>query len=190
MVHPFASLTELVSETCPRVLINLEPAGDIGERPDDVVILGKCDHVIKQLCKLLQWEEELDTLWEATKDSVELEEDTSEDSPRDLDAEVQKLTEEVEATLKLSAKLRESTEKGVKRDAVETPEDTERVSLEATIDEKEGVDKDVVKPTARTATDRQDAKRDESPRPDTRHPQTQDDGDTQDIDGDDKLGKL
>ena len=50
-VHPFASLTELVPDSCPRVLINMEPAGDIGSRPDDVVLLGRCDEVIRELAR-------------------------------------------------------------------------------------------------------------------------------------------
>ncbi|KAF8503004.1 DHS-like NAD/FAD-binding domain-containing protein, partial [Gautieria morchelliformis] len=91
VVRPFTSLTELVLETCPRVLINLEPAGSIGGRSDDVVILGKCDDVIQQLCKLLHWEEELDTLWEATKDSMDPEEDISAAPPRDVEAEAEAL---------------------------------------------------------------------------------------------------
>jgi NAD-dependent protein deacetylase SIR2 len=188
VVHPFASLTELVPETCPRVLINLEPAGDIGDRPDDVVIIGKCDHVIQQLCKLLQWGEELETLWEATKDSVELEEDASEESPLDLEAEVQKLAEEVEESLKLSVKLRESTEKVVKRDTTETPEDGDRVILRPAVDEKEAESTVMTKATDRTEPNKQDTKHDDSRRPDTRHAQTLDDGDTQDDNQ--KPGKL
>ncbi|OSD07303.1 NAD-dependent deacetylase sirtuin-2 [Trametes coccinea BRFM310] len=66
-VHPFASLTTLVPEGCPRVLINMDPAGDIGARPDDVVLLGRCDEIIRDLCRELGWEEELDREWEKTK---------------------------------------------------------------------------------------------------------------------------
>ncbi|KAI0365715.1 NAD-dependent deacetylase sirtuin-2 [Pilatotrama ljubarskyi] len=66
-VHPFASLTTLVPEGCPRVLINMDPAGDIGTRPDDVVLLGRCDEIVRDLCKELGWEEELDSEWSKTK---------------------------------------------------------------------------------------------------------------------------
>ena len=58
-VHPFASLTGMVPKECPRILINMEPAGDIGMRPDDVVLLGRCDEIIQELARELGWEEEL-----------------------------------------------------------------------------------------------------------------------------------
>ncbi|KAJ3558689.1 hypothetical protein NM688_g767 [Phlebia brevispora] len=68
-VHPFATLTQLVPESCPRVLINMDPAGDIGTRPDDVVLLGKTDDVVRDLCKELgeDWVDELDALWDETE---------------------------------------------------------------------------------------------------------------------------
>ncbi|KAJ3794750.1 NAD-dependent deacetylase sirtuin-2 [Lentinula aff. detonsa] len=62
-VYPFAS--------CPRVLINIDSVGDIGSRPDDVVLLGKCDEVIRELCEDLGWEEELMKLWEETAGSTD-----------------------------------------------------------------------------------------------------------------------
>ncbi|OBZ71190.1 NAD-dependent protein deacetylase hst2-1 [Grifola frondosa] len=70
-VHPFASLTSLVPMGCPRVLINLDPAGDIGSRPDDVVLLGKCDDVVRDLCRELGWEQELDKAWAETASALE-----------------------------------------------------------------------------------------------------------------------
>ncbi|KAF7792609.1 hypothetical protein EIP86_003705 [Pleurotus ostreatoroseus] len=68
-VHPFATLTQLVPEGCPRVLVNLDPAGDIGTRPDDVVLLGKSDDIVRELCKELgqDWVDELDALWKETE---------------------------------------------------------------------------------------------------------------------------
>ncbi|KAI0699319.1 DHS-like NAD/FAD-binding domain-containing protein [Cerioporus squamosus] len=66
-VHPFASLTGLVPESCPRVLINMEPAGTIGSRPDDVVLLGRCDEIIRELARELGWEDELDREWGKTE---------------------------------------------------------------------------------------------------------------------------
>ena len=38
-VHPFATLTQLVPEGCPRVLINLDPAGDIGTGAREVAYM-------------------------------------------------------------------------------------------------------------------------------------------------------
>ncbi|KAI0661969.1 DHS-like NAD/FAD-binding domain-containing protein [Cubamyces menziesii] len=66
-VQPFASLTTLVPEGCPRVLINMDPAGDIGTRPDDVVLLGRCDEIVRKICRELGWEEELDREWAKTE---------------------------------------------------------------------------------------------------------------------------
>ncbi|EIW59108.1 NAD-dependent deacetylase sirtuin-2, partial [Trametes versicolor FP-101664 SS1] len=66
-VHPFASLTSLVPEGCPRVLINMDPAGDFGGRADDVTLLGRCDEIVRDLCRELGWEEELDREWGKTE---------------------------------------------------------------------------------------------------------------------------
>ncbi|KAI0354881.1 DHS-like NAD/FAD-binding domain-containing protein [Trametes cingulata] len=57
---PFASLATMVPQSCPRVLISTDFAGDIGMRSDDVLLLGKCDDGIRDLCKELGWEEALD----------------------------------------------------------------------------------------------------------------------------------
>ncbi|KAG1731808.1 DHS-like NAD/FAD-binding domain-containing protein [Suillus paluster] len=69
-VHPFASLVDRVPNDCPRVLINLDEVGHFN-KPDDVLLLGKCDEVVRELCRELGWEEELDAAWEKTKDSLE-----------------------------------------------------------------------------------------------------------------------
>ncbi|KAK0202078.1 class I sirtuins SIR2 family protein [Desarmillaria ectypa] len=66
-VHPFASLAGLAEPLCPRVLVNLEKVGDLGRRPDDVLLLGKCDEVVRDLCRELGWEEELMSFWEETR---------------------------------------------------------------------------------------------------------------------------
>ena len=69
-VHPFASLAGMVEESCPRILINLDHVGDFGSRADDVILLGKCDEIVTELCKELGWEKELLGLWEKTEASV------------------------------------------------------------------------------------------------------------------------
>ncbi|OJT08098.1 NAD-dependent protein deacetylase hst2-1 [Trametes pubescens] len=66
-VHPFASLTSLVPAGCPRVLINMDPAGDFGTRADDVTLLGRCDAIVRDLCRELGWEAELDREWGKTE---------------------------------------------------------------------------------------------------------------------------
>lgn len=105
-VHPFASLAGLPSDYCPRVLINLDLVGDFGDRPDDVILLGKCDETVKELCKELGWEEELNKLWEDTASSVTgisgsaLGEDKDKDKHH-ADVEVDKLAEKMAATIVL-----------------------------------------------------------------------------------------
>jgi len=69
-VHPFASLAGMVQQSCPRVLINLDHVGDFGSRADDVVLLGKCDEIVTELCKELGWDQELMRLWDTTEASV------------------------------------------------------------------------------------------------------------------------
>ena len=75
-VHPFASLTQLVPEGCPRVLVNMTPAGDIGERVDDVTLLGRSDDVVRELCAALgdDWVQELDAMWAETAKYAQSEE--------------------------------------------------------------------------------------------------------------------
>lgn len=67
-VHPFALLPQYVGMRCPRVLINLEEVGFF-HKPDDLIFLGKCDDIIRELCRELGWEEELDETWNAVKES-------------------------------------------------------------------------------------------------------------------------
>ncbi|KAI0769024.1 DHS-like NAD/FAD-binding domain-containing protein [Trametes elegans] len=64
-----AALATIVPETCPRVLINMDFAGDIGMRADDVLLLGKCDDVVRDLVKELGWEEALEREWAKTRET-------------------------------------------------------------------------------------------------------------------------
>ena len=66
--------------------------------------------MVRRLCRLLGWEQELDVLWDSTKDSLDPEDQRAEATPTDLEAEVQKLTDEVEQSLKLASKLKEAVE--------------------------------------------------------------------------------
>lgn len=125
-VQPFASLTRYVPESCPRVLINLEEAGDIGERPDDVLCMGKCDDVVKELAQELGWGKELRKAWAKTKYSVEGFEDgddkeededeepeTEETEEQKLMREVAQLTKSVDETLKVTDKLKRNVQNDV-----------------------------------------------------------------------------
>lgn len=95
-VYPFASLADRVDESCPRVLINIDRVGNFGSKPDDVILLGKCDDIVRDLCKELGWEKELQKAWEKTKYTVELLEDEAEEEPDErLKDELEKLTDQL-----------------------------------------------------------------------------------------------
>lgn len=128
-VYPFARLATLVKDDCPRVLVNLERVGDFANRSDDVLLLGKCDEKIRQLCRELGWEEELEELWKGTEDSLEIDEDALEEegkakAQKEIEtkdkegaeiqqpeskakSEVDKLTEAIGRSLTVSAKEQE-----------------------------------------------------------------------------------
>ncbi|KAI0670869.1 DHS-like NAD/FAD-binding domain-containing protein [Trametes maxima] len=67
ITQPFGSLAALVPQSCPRVLISTDFAGDIGMRSDDVLLLGNCDDVVRDLCKELGWEDALGQEWAKTE---------------------------------------------------------------------------------------------------------------------------
>lgn len=109
-VQPFASLASLVPEHCPRVLINLDLVGDFGSRPDDVVCLGKCDDIVRDLCKELGWADELEAAWKETEHSlVDFGEGggtpergpqlTEEAEERQLEEDVEEITEKLREVL-------------------------------------------------------------------------------------------
>jgi NAD+-dependent protein deacetylase SIR2 len=104
-VQPFASLPSFVREETPRILINLERVGGLGGRADDVLLLGDCDTGVRKLADALGWREELESLWKKTVQSeVAREEQKLPAKTRDekLEDEVEKLTQEIDKSLKLS----------------------------------------------------------------------------------------
>ena len=135
-VQPFASLTYFVPRSCPRVLINLEEAGDLGTRRDDVLLLGKCDDVIKELAEELGWLKELKATWAETRTSLDNPppaDEESEDEPEDevhqteeteddrLQREIASLTKSVDDSLRITDDLKARVGKeikGTKEDAV------------------------------------------------------------------------
>ncbi|KAH8762958.1 DHS-like NAD/FAD-binding domain-containing protein [Hyaloscypha finlandica] len=113
-VQPFASLPQFASEAVPRVLINKEIVGDFGSRPDDVVVLGDCDEGVKKLADALGWRDELESMWLEVggkvreKEAARLREQRQAMSQDEiLEAEIEKLTGEVDAALKMSKDLEE-----------------------------------------------------------------------------------
>lgn len=124
-VHPFASLTEFVPEDCPRLLLNLDHVGGWGSRINDVACLKKCDDAVRELCKELGWEEDLDQLWDATTDSLDeayrpaAKEETVQDKElteeERLKVEVDKLTQEIDDSLKIAEKHQETVLEELKK---------------------------------------------------------------------------
>ncbi|KII86943.1 hypothetical protein PLICRDRAFT_43628 [Plicaturopsis crispa FD-325 SS-3] len=105
-VHPFASLPNLVPRECPRLLINMDLVGDIGSRPNDVACLGRCDDVVRDLCRELGWEEELDRAWNLTEHTLEVDpplnlEHPMESSEANVREEVDQMVRNVERALAL-----------------------------------------------------------------------------------------
>ena len=119
-VHPFASLTQLVPENCPRVLINMTSAGDIGSRADDVTLIGRTDEVVRELCEALgeDWVRELDAMWKETEkyaqhvgeteeEDAHIRQDTKttgedeEAQKKAVEDEVDKITREIEKSLQI-----------------------------------------------------------------------------------------
>ncbi|KAF9242632.1 DHS-like NAD/FAD-binding domain-containing protein [Melanogaster broomeanus] len=103
-VHPFASLVDLVPEDCPRVLINIDEVGHF-DRKDDIVLLGKCDDIVQEICRELGWEEELDREWAATADSVEAEERppiSGKKGEAKINEELERIVNDIEKSLAIS----------------------------------------------------------------------------------------
>lgn len=102
-VHPFASLPQLCKDRTPRLLINSEQVGDMGSRADDVLVLEDCDSGVRKLADACGWLEELEALWAET---ARPEDPLAEEKPKKnrdemLQEEIDKLTKDVDSTLKL-----------------------------------------------------------------------------------------
>ncbi|KAM0326188.1 hypothetical protein ACHAQA_006785 [Verticillium albo-atrum] len=104
-VYPFAGLPEYARGGVPRVLLNRERVGQVGRRGDDVVELGACDDGVRKLAALLGWGEELEALWRGIVGDKEAERQlaAAEKGQEEIQDEVDKLTEEVESALKITA---------------------------------------------------------------------------------------
>ncbi|KAF2478266.1 NAD-dependent deacetylase sirtuin-2, partial [Lindgomyces ingoldianus] len=101
-VHPFAGLPQLCADETPRVLINQDQVGEVGSRTDDVLLLGDCDDGVKRLAEACGWLEELEEMWRRTApEKAKEEEKPKKTRDEELEDEVEKLTREVEQSLKL-----------------------------------------------------------------------------------------
>ncbi|EOA84570.1 uncharacterized protein SETTUDRAFT_91061, partial [Exserohilum turcica Et28A] len=103
-VHPFASLPQLCRDKTPRLLINQERVGDMGSRADDVLLLEDCDAGVRKLADACGWLDELEALWATTAPAGEPaapKEQVKKSRDELLEDEIEKLTKEVDANLKL-----------------------------------------------------------------------------------------
>ena len=127
-VHPFAALVNMVRGQCPRVLINLDKVGGIGSGKNDLVLLGKCDDIIRDLARELGWEDEVDEEWAGTASSLDTHEATEEKDRADeakLAVEIEKIVERVEGALSISEKDKpDAKEDASTRAADKTRKDT------------------------------------------------------------------
>ncbi|MCJ1474072.1 Sir2 histone deacetylase Hst2 [Lambiella insularis] len=104
-VQPFASLPSCTAEGVPRILINKERVGDLGCRPDDVLLLGDCDEGVRRLASALGWLDELEELWAKTQPvSAKNKHEPSKEKTKDeiLEDKITNLTQEVDRSLKIS----------------------------------------------------------------------------------------
>ncbi|CRK45973.1 hypothetical protein BN1723_006814 [Verticillium longisporum] len=104
-VYPFAGLPEHAPPGVPRLLLNRERVGRVGQRADDVVELGACDDGVRRLAALLGWGDELEALWRGVVGDEEAERQraAAETGGEEIRDEVDKLTREVESALRLDA---------------------------------------------------------------------------------------
>ncbi|KAL1620286.1 Sir2 histone deacetylase Hst2 [Neofusicoccum ribis] len=103
-VQPFASLPNFARDGCPRLLINKEQVGTIGSRGDDVMLLDDCDEGVRRLADACGWLDELDALWAKTapKAAFDLGREPPKSKDEAVEDEVEKLSKQVDQTLKLA----------------------------------------------------------------------------------------
>lgn len=151
-VHPFASLPQMCDPRTPRLLINSEQVGDLGRRLDDVLMLEDCDAGVRKLAEACGWLDELEALWAKTaKDDKPMTPKEKVKKSRDekLQDEVDKLTKEVEESLrlgkaqhewlenhldtKIARRREEDDEKEEKKRGAEAEDDAEWKTLTSTL---------------------------------------------------------
>lgn len=67
MVAPVCSIPDWVKSNVPRLLINRDLVGTFCRgKGTDVFMEGDCDDSVRQLCRLVGWEEELDAIYAST----------------------------------------------------------------------------------------------------------------------------
>ena len=133
-VHPFASLPQLCEDGTPRLLINSERVGDMGSRADDVLLLEDCDSGVRKLAEACGWLEDLEALWATTapaEDPLAAKEQVKKSRDELLEDEIEKLTKEVDNTLKLGKAQYEWLEKHVDNKLARRQEESNGESIKS-----------------------------------------------------------
>jgi NAD-dependent SIR2 family protein deacetylase len=67
LVSPVCHIPDWVKSSVPRLLINRDLVGTFGDgKGTDVFMQGDCDDSVRQLCRLVGWEDELDAIYAST----------------------------------------------------------------------------------------------------------------------------
>jgi len=67
MVSPVCHIPDWVKSSVPRLLINRDLVGTFSRgKGTDVFMQGDCDDSVRQLCRLVGWEDELDAIYSST----------------------------------------------------------------------------------------------------------------------------
>jgi NAD-dependent histone deacetylase SIR2 len=138
-VQPFASLPGFCEDGVPRLLVNQERVGDLGSRPDDVLMLEDCDAGVRKLAKACGWADDLEALWAQTAkdDAAAAAPAPVKEKPRRtrdelLQDEVDKLALSVDETLALGKKQHEWLEKHVDRKIAQDAAEQQKEAEDAT----------------------------------------------------------
>ncbi|KAL7496647.1 hypothetical protein ACHAWT_005119 [Skeletonema menzelii] len=66
LVSPVCHIPDWVKSTTPRLLMNRDLVGTFG-KVNDVFMKGDCDDSVRELCRLVGWEDELDAIYASTQ---------------------------------------------------------------------------------------------------------------------------
>ena len=154
-VHPFASLPQLCDERAPRLLINSERVGDLGGRPDDVLLLQDCDSGVRKLAEACGWLEELEALWKKTaRDNKPMTPKEQAKKSRDekLQEEVEKLTRDIEENLRMGEQQHAWLENHLDNKIARTREDEDQESGKLGLQPTSDPESKILAPVASTAS--------------------------------------
>jgi NAD-dependent histone deacetylase SIR2 len=103
-VQPFAGLPSLCKPGTPRILINRERVGEMGSRPDDVLVLEDCDDGVRKLAHALGWERDLEVSWKGARSRHNTVKTGSSSAPEEesLEGEISQLTMALDKRLGIS----------------------------------------------------------------------------------------